>query len=479
MQNADGTTDIYLGPQAPAGKEGNWLATVPGKGFSAILRLYGPTEAAIETRRLKMRLTKLCILVLMTFFVTACGSLNEYVVKKIESVGSKLTGVPVRVERVHLGLFRGLGEITRVTVANPEGYQTDYAFQMDLVRLNLRVLSLLTEPLVVRELVIDSPIVNFESHEAGVSNWGEIANNVRANQARADSQSAAAKPTPEKTLGKSLRIVVKRLVIQGVTFNLRRADGTTASGTLPAIELTEVGGSDGKTPGELGTVVFLAMARETFKQVSASSFQEGIDGMHPALEQLNAERIMAALEQKLTLSTEQWNRVKPVIEQQSQNLQKAINEARAQGFLELEFLPKRFGAATEHARVQLNEFLPREQVVKIESLLEELHQFTIEQIRNALVENLGRILRLSRDQIERLQPIFRDEIQKRSRLLSNLATAPDISFEDFMTKFEALQDETRQKVSEALDPDQVRALEKRQDQLRKLVQKAYFGIVVP
>jgi hypothetical protein len=48
VRNADGSTDLYLGPKAPAGKEGNWLATVPGKGYFAILRLYGPTETAID-----------------------------------------------------------------------------------------------------------------------------------------------------------------------------------------------------------------------------------------------------------------------------------------------------------------------------------------------------------------------------------------------------------------------------------------------
>jgi hypothetical protein len=48
VQNADGSTDIYFGPSAPAGKEGNWQATVPGKGYFAILRLYGPTQAAID-----------------------------------------------------------------------------------------------------------------------------------------------------------------------------------------------------------------------------------------------------------------------------------------------------------------------------------------------------------------------------------------------------------------------------------------------
>jgi len=48
VQNADGSTDLYLGPKAPAGKEGNWLATVAGKGYFAIIRLYGPTEAALS-----------------------------------------------------------------------------------------------------------------------------------------------------------------------------------------------------------------------------------------------------------------------------------------------------------------------------------------------------------------------------------------------------------------------------------------------
>jgi hypothetical protein len=46
VQEEDGATELYLGPVAPAGKERNWLATVPGKGYFAILRLYSPTEAA-------------------------------------------------------------------------------------------------------------------------------------------------------------------------------------------------------------------------------------------------------------------------------------------------------------------------------------------------------------------------------------------------------------------------------------------------
>ncbi|WP_191577259.1 DUF1254 domain-containing protein [Achromobacter insolitus] len=48
VQNADGSTDIYVGPRPPAGHEKNWLATAPGRGFFSILRLYVPAQAAID-----------------------------------------------------------------------------------------------------------------------------------------------------------------------------------------------------------------------------------------------------------------------------------------------------------------------------------------------------------------------------------------------------------------------------------------------
>jgi hypothetical protein len=43
--NADGSTTVYLAPAQPAGiKRGNWIQTVPGKGWFTILRLYSPLE---------------------------------------------------------------------------------------------------------------------------------------------------------------------------------------------------------------------------------------------------------------------------------------------------------------------------------------------------------------------------------------------------------------------------------------------------
>lgn len=44
LVNADGSVDVWFGPNAPPGKEKNWVQTVPGKGWNTILRLYGPLE---------------------------------------------------------------------------------------------------------------------------------------------------------------------------------------------------------------------------------------------------------------------------------------------------------------------------------------------------------------------------------------------------------------------------------------------------
>jgi hypothetical protein len=44
LVNADGSVDVYFGPQPPTGKEKNWIQTIPGKGWNTLLRLYGPLE---------------------------------------------------------------------------------------------------------------------------------------------------------------------------------------------------------------------------------------------------------------------------------------------------------------------------------------------------------------------------------------------------------------------------------------------------
>ena len=48
QKNADGSVDVYFGPEAPAGKETNWVPTNPGGQFEVLFRFYGPTKPLFD-----------------------------------------------------------------------------------------------------------------------------------------------------------------------------------------------------------------------------------------------------------------------------------------------------------------------------------------------------------------------------------------------------------------------------------------------
>jgi hypothetical protein len=44
QKNADGSVDVYFGPEAPKGKDANWVPTDPQRGFELMFRLYAPKK---------------------------------------------------------------------------------------------------------------------------------------------------------------------------------------------------------------------------------------------------------------------------------------------------------------------------------------------------------------------------------------------------------------------------------------------------
>jgi hypothetical protein len=48
MYNDDGSVDLHFGPEAPAGREANWIQTIPGRHWFSYFRFYGPLEAYFD-----------------------------------------------------------------------------------------------------------------------------------------------------------------------------------------------------------------------------------------------------------------------------------------------------------------------------------------------------------------------------------------------------------------------------------------------
>lgn len=48
--NVDGSVDLFFGPKPPAGGEGNWIPTQPGRDWEVMMRFYGPEKPLLEKR---------------------------------------------------------------------------------------------------------------------------------------------------------------------------------------------------------------------------------------------------------------------------------------------------------------------------------------------------------------------------------------------------------------------------------------------
>nr|MDJ0877424.1 hypothetical protein [Halieaceae bacterium] len=69
-------------------------------------------------------------------------NLDAIIKQVIEDVGSEVVGTPVRVSVVNFNLQQGRGEILGLRIANPPGFDSANAFEMDEVAVQVRPTSL-------------------------------------------------------------------------------------------------------------------------------------------------------------------------------------------------------------------------------------------------------------------------------------------------------------------------------------------------
>jgi hypothetical protein len=217
------------------------------------------------------------VLVLIVFGVYwLLGSLDGIVKNQIEAIGSELTGTRVGVGGVDIELTDGAGTITGLTVANPSGYKSNPAFSMNLLKVGIDLASIGKSPLVLNELIIDAPLVTMEMNAKGASNLKEISDNVAANTASADDEAAKAQADTGR---EPMRILIRKLLIKDVRYAVRGSavKDVDVSGTLPAISMNNVGGSNGGTPGEIGKVIIRDLSERVIKQAAKEGIQTAVE----------------------------------------------------------------------------------------------------------------------------------------------------------------------------------------------------------
>lgn len=206
------------------------------------------------------------------FMFLSSDKLNELIAEQIEVQGKKFTEQVVTVEKVDMQLFSGAGTINGLILNNPSGFTTTPLFALNEITLDINIESLAGvrdgKPIVIDAIVIDKPEALVDFNESGGSNiqviLDAIDKNIPQSSAGNDETSTSQTDVP--------KIIVKKFVLAGVALrvDLTKLGNTTHKKTLPDINLSNIGGTEGLPANELGGVMVKKALSAIWKEAKNS-----------------------------------------------------------------------------------------------------------------------------------------------------------------------------------------------------------------
>ncbi len=199
--------------------------------------------------------------VAITFFL---GSLVK---AGVTTVGPKLTGTKVELASARISPLNGSGTLTGFLVGNPEGWQSDRAFYLGEVHLDVDPGSLLGDTVVIEEVRIDQPEFVYET-KIITSNIKDLLNHIE----KVTGGGTAAETTES---GPPKKIILKKFVLQNGTVTL--GAGTAAvTVPMPALTLTDLGVKEGGlTPAQLSTAILRQVLANVVSAAASAAGQIG------------------------------------------------------------------------------------------------------------------------------------------------------------------------------------------------------------
>ena len=229
---------------------------------------------------------------------TLLTSLDAIVERAIERYGSEITGTAVRVDSVKIALTSGRGSVRGLSVANPKDFSSNDSFRLGEITLQIDVGSLGESPIVIDEIRIAEPAVRFEVNEAGASNIDAIRKNAERHQpADAAEAKESAKPGEPRTTdaeeGEPLRLSIRRFSLEGgaIDADTSAVGGKEVQAKLPPMNLRNIGGRQGATPDEIGTLMVKALTKQVAGAVARQQITSYLEGELEELDEKIDEKL--------------------------------------------------------------------------------------------------------------------------------------------------------------------------------------------
>jgi len=200
-------------------------------------------------------------------------SLNHIVAAAIERYGSMITQTRVTVSSVNIKLQAGEGSVGGLRVANPSGFSDSALFQLGNISTKIDTGSITKDTIIIDHIIISAPRVSYEINKSGTANINVIKQNVQQFQG----QGASGKNGEQKKgQEKSVKLLIRRLLIENGEVDVRIAalPDKPLSAPLPRIELSNIGGKGGSSPGEVGAQILSALTKEAGSAASRAGVEK-------------------------------------------------------------------------------------------------------------------------------------------------------------------------------------------------------------
>lgn len=210
------------------------------------------------------------VVIIVVGFIVAAVFLDGIVKTGAETLGPKLAGVPVTLDKVHIGLLTGSASVSGLVIGNPPGYKATNAISVGQAEVGVNPFSVLSGKIVVRSVHVIAPEITFEGNPlTGNNNISKILDNLNAATASGSAPSTNKTETATAKPGKKLEVDDFLISDAKVHFN-----GVTLP--LPPVHLTNLGtGPDGITAADLSKQVFSQLTGAIVKAVASSATDLG------------------------------------------------------------------------------------------------------------------------------------------------------------------------------------------------------------
>lgn len=214
------------------------------------------------------------VLVLASVVWYLFSNLDSYVKSAIEKYGTAAVQAPVSVGSVDLSLTSGVGTISGITIANPDGYGAGNAVAVGAITVQIDPSSLTGNgPIIVKLVRVSDPVVTYVVTQGG-SNLQTIQHNVQNYAGGGQSNSGP----PASAAPQRKEIIDDLYIDQGdVNATTPLLAGRMLKVPLPSIHLTGLGqNSGGATAAQIGAQIVSAItAKATQAGTSAITKQGG------------------------------------------------------------------------------------------------------------------------------------------------------------------------------------------------------------